>query len=510
MAESALVIEPSLMKLFAEVSGDRNPLHTSTEYARATSFGRPVVFGVLAALVVISRMPVAGEVRRIRMVFRDVVHPHDLHRLTVGPEGTGHRGELWARGRCVLTVSVQRDPVSVAVWPPPPAVPSSMRKRPRELSLGEAEPELEASGRYGLTRLDELIDRLALDRADLPAAATAALCWASYLAGMEIPGRQALLSAVTVTMTPQEHTAGSAYRFRAKVTGVDPRFGLLHSRGWLWARDQPVAEATLESFLRPVERVVTLSDVRAALPAADALIGQVAVVIGASRGVGAATALAMAEQGCMVVGAYLTSTTRAAELARHDLVDMVQGDAADSGFCRALADRVRDRYGGADILVCSAGPVLRPIRLCEETTEAVTDHVTDALRLVAVPMNAFAPLLDAGASSMLVMSSQVLARPGPDWPHHAAAKAAVEQIVRAVSPAHPRWRILLARLPALDTDLSTPLTTIRQRPSPAVAAAALVTALSAPHTPGCRPLEFTESADLVWPSAETRFPRCPR
>jgi len=495
VAEPTVVIGSDLMSLFVEASGDRNPLHTSVEYARATSFGRPVVFGVLAALTVLSRLPVASRVRRVRMLFREVVHPNDPHRLTVMPEGTGHRGELWAHGRCVLTVSVRRDPVPAADWPQPPTAPSPMRERPRELSLGEVEPDLEVSGRYGPTRLDELIDRLALDRADLPATATAALCWASYLAGMEVPGRQALLS--TVTVTPHEHTAVPEYRYRGKVTRVDPRFGLLRNQGWLWADDQPAAEVTQESFLRPAERVVTLSDVRAALPATEVLAGQVAVVIGASRGLGAATALAMAEQGCTVVGVYHTSTTRAAELARHDLIDMVRGDAADDGFCRALAERVRDQYGRTDILVCSAGPVVRPIRLSEETTEALTDHVTDALRLVAVPINAFAPLLDAGASSLLVMSSQFLDRPGPDWPHHAAAKAAVEQLVRAISPAHPRRRTLLARLPELDTDLTTLLTTARQRASPAVAAAALLTALSAPHTPGCRRLEFTSSAELA-------------
>jgi acyl dehydratase len=494
VAEPALVVGPDLMRLFAEASGDHNPLHTSAEYARATSVGRPVVFGMLAALVVISRMPAAGRIRLIRTQFHEVMHPGDLHKLTMTPEGTGHRGELWACGRRVLTVSVQREPVPTTEWPIPPATPPPMRRHPRELSLDEIEPGMEVSGRYSPARLDELIARLALTRTDLSCAAIAALCWTSYVVGMELPGRQALLSAVTVT--PHEHAAVPEYRYQAKITRVDSRFGLLRNQGWLWTHDQPAAEVTLESFLRPAERVVTLSDVRAALPAMEALTGRVAVVIGASRGLGAATALAMAEQGCTVIGVYRTSTTRAAELARHDLIDMVRGDATDNDFCRALVERVRARHGRADVLVCSAGPVLRPVRLSEETTEMLIGHVTDALRLVAVPVNAFAPLLDANASSVLVMSSQVLDRPGPDWPHYAAAKAAVEQLVRAISPAHPRWRILLARLPALDTDLSTLLRTPRQRPSPAVAAASLLTALSAPHTPGCRLLKFTGSAEL--------------
>lgn len=37
------------VKLFAQISGDDNPLHTDYEYARKSRFGAPVVHGILVA-----------------------------------------------------------------------------------------------------------------------------------------------------------------------------------------------------------------------------------------------------------------------------------------------------------------------------------------------------------------------------------------------------------------------------------------------------------------------------
>ncbi|WP_329791583.1 SDR family NAD(P)-dependent oxidoreductase [Lentzea sp. DG1S-22] len=492
----AIVLNPDLVGLFARASSDHNPLHTSVEYARATAFGRPVSHGALAVLAVLGRLPMAVSPSRVHAVFRDAVYPDAPHHLTVAANEDGYRGDLWAHGQRVLTASVQSGvaPPPASNWPSPPDAPSPMRQAPRALTLDEIEEGMEFSGWYTPAHLDELAFRLGLDRAVLPVAT--AMCWASYLAGMEVPGRQGLLASLTVTA--HEHRPVPRYRYLCKVTSVDRRFGAVRVQGRLWADQRPAAEVRLETFFRPSARVVGLSETRAALPAGGALRGRVAVVIGASRGLGAATTLALAEQGCTVVGVHHMSTARAAELGRHRRIEMHQGDASDSGFCHTLAKHVRETYGRTDFLVCSAGPVLRPTRLTAETTELITGHVTAAMRLVAIPVAAFSPLLDASSGTLLVVSSQVLDNPGPEWPHHAAAKAALEHLVRAQCPAHPDWRVLLARLPSLDTDLSTPLTVLQRerRASPAAAAATLVTALHTPRAPGCALLEFDESGAL--------------
>ena len=39
------------IRIFADVSGDRNPIHIDEAYARSTFFGKPIVHGMLAASV---------------------------------------------------------------------------------------------------------------------------------------------------------------------------------------------------------------------------------------------------------------------------------------------------------------------------------------------------------------------------------------------------------------------------------------------------------------------------
>jgi len=106
------------------------------------------------------------------------------------------------------------------------------------------------------------------------------------------------------------------------------------------------------------------------------LEGKTAVVTGSSRGIGRATALALAERGCAVVVNYRQSADEAKATAQEvsekgaDAL-CVEADVADEQACIDMIEATVAEFGGVDILVNNAG-----------TTEFISfddlDQVTDA------------------------------------------------------------------------------------------------------------------------------------
>jgi 3-oxoacyl-(acyl-carrier-protein) reductase len=90
------------------------------------------------------------------------------------------------------------------------------------------------------------------------------------------------------------------------------------------------------------------------------LAGQVALVTGGTRGIGAAITRALAVDGAHVAAGYSRSLEHAAEL-EHDLrhdgfsVSIHQGNVGDPADCRRVVDDVLEQHGRLDVLVNNAG-----------------------------------------------------------------------------------------------------------------------------------------------------------
>ncbi|PSK59937.1 Cyclic-di-GMP-binding biofilm dispersal mediator protein [Micromonospora sp. MH33] len=123
------------------------------------------------------------------------------------------------------------------------------------------------------------------------------------------------------------------------------------------------------------------------------LDGKVALVTGGSRGIGAAVALRLAQEGADVALTYERRADRAAELVeqikavgRRALA--VPADSADPAAARGAVDRVAGELGRLDVLVNNAG-----VFLTGPVTELGTDEVE---RTIAV--NVRAPFVFAQAA----------------------------------------------------------------------------------------------------------------
>ena len=109
-----------------------------------------------------------------------------------------------------------------------------------------------------------------------------------------------------------------------------------------------------------------------------------ALITGASRGVGAATALQLAQAGCRVAINYRQSADRAQAIAdqcrKADVEAIViQGDVAEDAACRAMVQKTLEAFGELDVLINNAGTT-RFIDFPD--LDAVTDEDWD--RILAV------------------------------------------------------------------------------------------------------------------------------
>jgi NAD(P)-dependent dehydrogenase (short-subunit alcohol dehydrogenase family) len=129
-----------------------------------------------------------------------------------------------------------------------------------------------------------------------------------------------------------------------------------------------------------------------------ALAGRVALVTGASRGIGAATARELRAAGARVV-----RVARALPPG-DDFLDL-PADLTDAAQVEALAERVRREVGPPDVVVSNAGGfLLRPLA---QTTMADFDaQVALNLRAAFAVARAFLPMLrDAGRGSFVTVGS---------------------------------------------------------------------------------------------------------
>ncbi len=101
------------------------------------------------------------------------------------------------------------------------------------------------------------------------------------------------------------------------------------------------------------------------------LSGKVAIVTGAARGIGRATALRLTEEGCKVVINYFKSEKQAKEL--QEIIGekrslLFKADVGKVEECKSLVEATVKHFGGVDILVNNAG-FFEPKSLAEVTEE---------------------------------------------------------------------------------------------------------------------------------------------
>jgi NAD(P)-dependent dehydrogenase (short-subunit alcohol dehydrogenase family) len=165
------------------------------------------------------------------------------------------------------------------------------------------------------------------------------------------------------------------------------------------------------------------------------LAGQVAVVTGASKGIGLAVARALVEEGvALVVAGARTSTPELVELTRSGRVEFVAADLAAPDGPAHLIDAAAGR-GRLDILVNNVGAVTpRPDGFRSVTDDQwVRSFALNVMSAVRTTRAALPMMLAAGRGSIVTTSSVNAFLPDPLVIDYGAAKAALWNFCKALS-----------------------------------------------------------------------------
>lgn len=163
---------------------------------------------------------------------------------------------------------------------------------------------------------------------------------------------------------------------------------------------------------------------------------RVAIVTGASRGIGASIAARLARDGFAVAINYAASATAAEAVAR-EIAEagapamIVQADVADPRAVVRMFDAVEARFAGVDVLVNNAG-IMKLASLAESDDAFVDSQLAVNLKGSIHTMREAARRLRAGGR-IINLSSSVVGLYQPTYGVYAASKAGIEAMTRVLA-----------------------------------------------------------------------------
>lgn len=167
------------------------------------------------------------------------------------------------------------------------------------------------------------------------------------------------------------------------------------------------------------------------------LDGKIALVTGASTGLGAAIAVALAEAGADVAchgNTHSPDATCAAVTAQSRTALAVTGDLADPGVGQRLVEETIARFGRLDLLVNNAGTIRRApaIEVADDDWETVLSvNLSSVFRLSRAAGQHW---LDQSRGGKIVNIASLLSfQGGVTVPAYAAAKGGVAQLTKALA-----------------------------------------------------------------------------
>lgn len=168
--------------------------------------------------------------------------------------------------------------------------------------------------------------------------------------------------------------------------------------------------------------------------------GKRILVVGASSGVGAATARMADHQGARVAVSARRAETLTDMASASSAMVAVPGDVRDESSARAIVDEACLALGGLDAVVYAVG-VSPLVPMAEATADHWRDVLASNLIGAAIVSAAAAPHLLASDGRLLLLSSKSVRQPFPDLALYATSKIALDGLIRCLPGEFPGLRV---------------------------------------------------------------------
>jgi len=447
---------PADQRRFARQSGDCNPIHLDASAARRIVAGEPIVHGVHLLLRMLEAhfaVKARGRRRRRLSISITFLQPAIVgERIRFARDAEGRLSAETVDGGATLAVATiapietnAEESLGRGFQPrrggPDRAALHRLLRTPLVRTAADVEG---AAGTIALPPAAPLARAFPRTARALGAEAVAAVAGLSALVGMECPGRDSLLSAIRIELTMR----GRSSPLDWVVERVDRRFGLVkiavHGAG---------IAGTVDTFLRPRPAAPATIAAASARVAPCDLAGVRALVVGGSRGLGAATAMLIAAGGGRPIVTYAAGADEVAELQRDAKsagrpIDALRLDVRARDASRAVRAAVA-RFGITQLYYFASPRIF--VRRAGPFDERLFDRFA-TFYVYAFARLCTAALAAAPSLAIFYPSTTAIDDVPAELTEYATAKAAGECVCRGIAEQHARSLIVIRRLPRIATD----------------------------------------------------------
>ncbi len=443
---------------FAELSGDRNPMHLDPVAARRTQLGLPAVHGMHMVLWALDQLAsadlVPAPIRRMKIQFSTVAYVGDTVVLNVTRRTeTELRAQLLVGSRAITSLTLWFGARTAAIARTMDDLPArAWPERALDRSINQL---ADATGMLRFAQPPaSLASAFPAAAATLGATTATACACLSRLVGMVCPGLHSIFSSFDVELVNAVAADGIQYRvmqiddrFRIVTIGVDG--GGLQGSIEAFARVPPVAQASMHEL----SQLVTGDEFR----------GHTALVLGGSRGLGEVCAKLIAAGGGTPVITFAVGTAEARAV-RDEIV-------AWGGACETMAYDVRQPASGqlatlnvspTSLYYFASAPIFtrRTALFAPAIYDEANRFYVQGFYDVCTALKA----RDARPLSVFYPSSIAVTERPAELTEYAMAKAAGEVLCEDLNRFVRGLRIVVSRLPRILTDQTASVSPVESTP----------------------------------------------